>query len=72
MLCPRSNFAAIVIDDYIYAFGGNSGVKDGYHPFMPEFPCERFKYNSKKWEPVNIENSPSIFAFGWSKFLEKE
>jgi N-acetylneuraminic acid mutarotase len=70
MLYPRSNFAAIVIDDYIYAFGGNSGVKDEFHPQMPEVPCERFKYNSKNWEPVIIKKSPSIFAFGWSKFLE--
>jgi hypothetical protein len=72
MLCKRSNFAAIVIDDYIYAFGGNSGVIEGYHPVMPEFPCERFKYGYMKWEQVNILNSPSIFAFGWSKYLEND
>jgi hypothetical protein len=34
---PRANFAALAIGEYIYAYGGVSGNKDGHLPRLAEF-----------------------------------
>jgi N-acetylneuraminic acid mutarotase len=72
LLNPRSNFAAISLDNYIYAFGGVSGNQNDFHSRLPEFSCERLNYASPtNWEQIEIERSPSIFAFGWTKFTDE-
>jgi N-acetylneuraminic acid mutarotase len=70
MESARACFSHIVIDCKIYVFGGISGKNDGENLHFPKISnplAERYDPIQDKWEPFEINNSPSVAAFSWTK-----
>ena len=70
MESARACFSHIVNDSKIYVFGGISGNNDDENSHLPKISnplMERYDPIQDKWEPFEINNSPSVAAFSWTK-----
>jgi N-acetylneuraminic acid mutarotase len=70
MTTARACFSHIVIDGKIYVYGGISGNLEGensHYPIISNPISERYDPIQNKWETFEINNSPSIGAFSWTK-----
>lgn len=64
----RSNFAALALRNYIYAYGGISGAGSGqstHHPVLSEVLIERYLIAGNTWESVEVNTAPKLAAFSW-------
>jgi hypothetical protein len=64
----RSNFAALALRNYIYAYGGISGAgtgQSGHHPMLSEVLIERYLIAGNTWESVAVNTAPKLAAFSW-------
>lgn len=64
---PRSNFAVLALDFYVYVFGGIRGKEDGgIGPELNTITVERYMPQNDFWEEFKIPNFPYIAAFSWT------
>lgn len=61
----RCLFAATVLNNFIYVYGGIASSKKNM-PTLVDKLIERYDVVQNKWATVNIENAPSLAAFGWA------
>lgn len=70
MLNRRANFSHLVLDNFVYIFGGISGnvdAKNSTHcPKMPTINAERYDPATDNWENFEIPDIPSLGAFAWT------
>lgn len=66
----RANFAAIVLDNLVYVYGGISGKKEVHHPVFANQVVERYSPNTKEWSELKIDNAPNVAAFAWAPLLD--
>jgi hypothetical protein len=65
MQSARSNFSALVIDQFIYVLGGISGGDEKYKPIMSQPMCEQYSIEHNKWIPIEISGMSPIAAFAF-------
>lgn len=67
----RANFCHMLLDNYVYVFGGISGTVDdkkNFHcPRMATVNAERYDPAADAWEKYEIPNIPSLGAFAWTR-----
>ena len=57
MKSPRANFAHLVLDNYVYVFGGISGkgnAPEDHVPMISNIIAEKYDVNSDTWEEIII------------------
>lgn len=69
----RANFACLAMKNFVYVFGGISGLGKGvgeeHYPMMAA-PIERFMPIKNEWEVLNIACAPRLAAFAWCTLEE--
>lgn len=61
----RCLFAATVLGNFIYAYGGITSSKKN-KPTLADKLVERYDTVHNKWTPIVVENAPALAAFGWT------
>jgi hypothetical protein len=61
----RCLFAATVLGNFIYAYGGITSSKNN-KPTLVDKLVERYDTAQNKWVTIVVENAPSLAAFGWT------
>ena len=65
----RANFAAVVVNDEIYVFGGFKGRKDTHIPLLAD-TIEKYDPKTDQWTDVIFKDAPSLAAFSWTYISE--
>lgn len=63
----RSNFAATVIGNLLYVYGGISGRDDSFSPVLAKTIIEVYNIFMDEWKELVIQNAPKLACFGWTK-----
>jgi hypothetical protein len=63
MHSARSNFSALVIDQYIYVLGGLCGGDEKFSPILSQPMCEQYSIEHDKWTPIEVFGLSPIAAF---------
>mmetsp|Transcript_1803 Transcript_1803/g.1251 ORF Transcript_1803/g.1251 Transcript_1803/m.1251 type:complete len:154 (+) Transcript_1803:183-644(+) len=58
----RSSFGLVVFESKLYAFGGISGVREGFYPIISD-SIEMFNFNTNTWTDITLKSSLSLAAF---------
>jgi len=69
MNCARANFAHVVLDNCVYAFGGISGRGSGqaeHHPTLSSSIAEKYDPAADRWEAIEVQGALPLAAFGWT------
>ena len=69
MNSPRANFASMVLDNFVYVFGGIQGRGEGEQAHVPNLAtilAEKYDPATNQWEELEIEGGNPIAAFGWT------
>jgi len=69
MNCARSNFAHLVLDNIVYAFGGISGKGSGdakHHPTVASTIAEKYDPAADAWSAIEVAGALPLAAFGWT------
>jgi len=61
----RCLFAATVLNNFIYVYGGIASSKNN-KPTLVDKLVERYDVALNKWANIVVENAPSLAAFGWT------
>ena len=69
MKSARANFACIVVDNLVYAFGGIQGRGTGesaHVPALATIVSERYDPQQDAWEEFEVKGASPLAAFGWT------
>jgi hypothetical protein len=69
MNSARANFAHLVLDNMVYAFGGISGKGTGeakHHPSVASTIAEKYDPVADAWSAIEVSGALPLAAFGWS------
>lgn len=73
MNTARANFAHVVLDNCVYAFGGISGRGTGqaaHHPTVTSIITEKYTPDTDAWEAIEVQGALPLAAFGWTRIDE--
>jgi N-acetylneuraminic acid mutarotase len=69
MKSARVNFAHLVLDNCVYAFGGISGRGTGatqHEPLLSTIIAEKYQPTTDSWEEIEVQGALGLAAFGWT------
>lgn len=69
MNSARANFAHLVLDNIVYAFGGISGKGTGdakHQPTISSIIAEKYDPAADAWAAIEVAGALPLAAFGWT------